>query len=89
MESIQGLGVIIFDILLVVIAAILIPIGIKVVNVLSSLLNIGNKSIESLEIITNTQKEIVDELIDVKIRDTHMRHEIEALKTALNPKCDK
>ena len=89
MESIQGLGVIIFDILLVVIAAVLIPIGVKVVNVLSSLLSIGNKSIESLEIITNTQKEIVDELIDVKIRDTHMRHEIEALKTALNSKCDK
>ena len=89
MESIQGLGVIIFDILLVVIAAILIPIGIKVVNVLSSLLNIGNKSVESLEIVTTTQKEIVDELIDVKIRDTHMRHEIEALKTALNQKCDK
>ena len=89
MESIQGLGVIIFDILLVVIAAILIPIGIKVVNVLSSLLNIGNKSVESLEIVTTTQKEIVDELIDVKIRDTHMRHEIEALKTALNQECDK
>ena len=61
----------------------------KIITVLNKLLVTGEKGAESLGVMTDKLEGIIKEQYDVKVRDTHMRHEIEALKTALNQKCDK
>ena len=75
--------------MLIIIAGVLIPIGMKIISVLNKLLVTGEKSVETLGAMTDKLEGIIKEQYDVKVRDTHMRHEIEALKTALNQKSDK
>ena len=79
-EMLENFGIIFFDIILLIVAAILVPTAFKIAKSLGDILNSLKAFTSSLKSLCDEMKAVSEELTEARVRDNSMSKDIEHLK---------
>ncbi len=78
-----------FEIVMALFLAGLIPIGIKLFNALNKILNVMNKSSDTMLIVCQSIKDINEEFSEARDRDREIQNELSHIKRSVDSDIDK